>query len=118
MKLEYVAGGETLRQMNRKFRMFTDGKRLALVNDYDAYLLEAYAITEFVIESDYHDYSFGSEMLCLHASHRVRFAVQSQGRFKHCSSDAVRDMFLSANDMSVDDLLALAYQKLNQEEEG
>lgn len=129
MKVEFVAGGASLEEMNRELKLFTDGKRLALVSPYDTYLLDAYAITDFCVETDYHTSPYltdawvnprlGGEMIGIHemTSRRLQFTVRSMGRFGTCSDETISKMFLDANQMSVDDLLTLAYQKLNSDKE-
>jgi len=120
VSFELVLGRANLEHVNGGMQLFADGKKLALVSDYETYLFDAFRITNFSITDEVHSFRdlpfYHEQSVC--TGRRIEFTVESGGRPTICTDETVRNNFLLANEMSVEDLLALAYSKISKEQEG
>lgn len=102
--------------------LFADGEKLLLKwPDYRQYFfLDNYCVTELsisnppTIEVTSWGDSFGREIVV--GSPMIDIRIQSRGSVQAMDIDKAEKFFRPAESMSVNELLALAYQKLNNRE--
>jgi hypothetical protein len=101
--------------------LVSDGKQLALRWGEKSFLLSSFVVAELSVETGLTDYSsmldpvgFSHQYL---RSEQLSIHLKSAGSVKTAGRHALDDIFLNAAELSVDELLKLAYQKIDKRAE-
>ena len=101
--------------------LVSDGKQLALRWGEKSFLLSSFVVAELSVETGLTDYSsmldpvgFSHQYL---RSKQLSIHLESAGSVKTAGRHALDDVFLNAAELSVDELLKLAYQKIDKRAE-
>ena len=96
--------------------LFSDGRQLALssFSDKRMFLLSSFAVTNFEIECHYQSYmALGSvNSAQIPTAQTCTIEIRSTGQCSSIPLDEGMKLFRSIDSMSVSDLLAAAYQKM------
>lgn len=103
MQYTYHAGEATLREVNYRHKLYADGDRLAIDSYGFTYLLEGFAITALEMTNDIRG---GGAYLEL--------TIRSRGPVKSLHSTEIAPLFVNANELSVDELLKIIYERMEQ----
>lgn len=105
----------------RQSFVLSDGEKLAVgYSHYDRmYLFDAYHVKELIAYTDYVDFvSWGDPCVSqVVTGERIEFTVSSVGKSSSIPYEEGVKLFRSPKDMSVNDLLALAFQKMEARQE-
>ncbi len=101
--------------------LVSDGKQLALRWGEKSFLLSSFVVAELSVKTGLTDYSsmldpvgFSHQYL---RSKQLSIHLKSTGSVKTADRHALDDVFLNAAELSVDELLKLAYQKIDKRAE-
>ncbi len=101
--------------------LVSDGKQLALRWGEKSFLLSSFVVAELSVKTGLTDYSsmldpvgFSHQYL---RSKQLSIHLESTGSVKTAGRHALDDVFLNAAELSVDELLKLAYQKIDKRAE-
>jgi hypothetical protein len=101
--------------------LFSDGKQLALssFSDERMYLLPSFVVTNFELQTHYAEYMMmgGFSPNHLPTGHTCTIEIQSTGSCTSIPLEEGMKLFRSVDSMSVSDLLAAAYQKMEARSE-
>lgn len=100
---------------HRGVNLVSDGKTLAMRWDHQSFVMERFAITELRSESTMQDFNIVGDPFPIRkkTGERVHIQLSSVGPVKVGPAHALDNLFLNANELSVDELLKLAYQKID-----
>ena len=102
------------RNNHRGVNLVSDGKTLAMRWNDHSFLMNGFAITELRVEYITQEVSLGGRYISpMPTGQRVRIQLSSVGPVKVGPASALDNLFLNANDLSVEELLKLAYQKID-----
>jgi hypothetical protein len=116
VSFDYDYGKSALNANNdRGVYLVSDGKTLAMQWDQHSFLMSGFAITALNVESITQNVNFWGETDSrrIETGKVVHLQLSSVGPVKVGPASALDNLFLNANDLSVDELLKLAYQKIN-----
>ncbi len=101
--------------------LVSDGKQLALRWGEKSFLLSSFVVAELSVETGLTNYGsildpggFSHQYL---RSKQLSIHLKSTGSVKTADRHALDDVFLNAAELSVDELLKLAYQKIDKRAE-
>jgi hypothetical protein len=116
MKFTHHYGGSSLDEVNWNNRLFADGQSLAITNGAFTYIMPGYSVQSVqVTREDIGVTLIGdSNRRSQRGSSYMDIHLRSRGPLKACSAYEVEAIFKNANDLSVDDLLKLIYERMEQ----
>ena len=101
--------------------LVSDGKQLALRWGERSFLLSSFVVAELSVETGLGDYDYIMSHTGRAYPHPVgkqlSIHLKSAGSVKTAGRHALDDVFLNAAELSVDELLKLAYQKIDKRAE-
>jgi hypothetical protein len=108
-------GGFALdRNNHRGVNLVSDGKTLAMRWDQSSFILSAFDISHLEYQESPGDfYTMGGSTRQVATKQEIHLHLVSRGPIKVGPASALDNLFLNANDLSVDELLKLAYQKID-----
>jgi hypothetical protein len=102
---------------HRGVDLVSDGKTLAMRWDHHSFLMNGFAVTELKVEERVQESSLGRHYNRAPTGRIVHLHLSSVGPVKVGPASALNNLFLNADDLSVDELLKLAYQKIDSRAE-
>lgn len=108
-------GGSVIADNNaRGISLISDGKILAMRWDTYAYVMSGFAVTNMTHYSERQPWSMGNDIHSFVTGQHIEVSLTSCGPVKTIPASQLDNLFLNANDLSVDELLKLAYQKIDK----
>lgn len=112
-----TSGKSSLDSMSDYAKMLSDGESIALAYKDQAFLIPKFAITNFMVSYDVDNpYRVGGTLMYASKQVNVCMALESRGPVTCTYASSVKDLFVNAAKLSVDDLLKLVYQKMQDRE--
>lgn len=116
ISFNHIYGDSSIRHNNSNgIDLVSDGKTLALQWDASSYILDGFAVTSMEVIRHHAGVHLAGDsfMTQVPTGQRVNINLTSTGPVKIGPASALNTLFCNANDLPVEELLKLAYQKID-----
>lgn len=111
-------GGSTIDDNNAEgINLISDGKILAMRWNDQAFVMPRFEVTNMTHYQERMPWSMGGLTQDVVTGQRIEVSFTSRGKVKMMPASQLDTLFLNANDLSVDELLQLAYRKIDKRAE-
>jgi hypothetical protein len=114
---DHYYGGSVIAHNNEiGVNLLSDGRTLAMRWEDRAFIMSGFSVTNMTDYTEHMDVSFIGDLSPRHVpkSRHIEVSLTSCGPVKVVPASQLDTLFLNANDLSVDELLKLAYKKIDK----
>jgi hypothetical protein len=111
-------GGSTIAHNNDVgINLISDGTILAMRWDQHAFVMSGFEVTNMTHHTSSREFSLGNYPTNVVTGQHIEVSLTSRGPVKMMPASQLDTLFLNANALSVDELLKLAYRKIDKRAE-